>query len=73
VNPPNGDAPTAEEEIRAVIHHEQRRGAGPIVIRDKLCELNRSQWAVDEADLEHHIVAVLNETAAVPTIAEAVE
>ena len=68
----NGDEPTADAEIRAVIRHERSNGAGPIVIREKLCELNRSQWEIDEAELEHHLVAVLTEAADAAVIAEAV-
>jgi hypothetical protein len=68
----NGDAPTADAEIRAVIRHERSNGAGPIVIHERLCELNRSQWEIDEAELEHHLVAVLTEAADAAVIAEAV-
>jgi hypothetical protein len=69
----NGSATATDAEIRAVIRQERNKGAGPIVIRETLRELNSSQWKIDDAELEQHVVEFLNETAAVAVVTEAVE
>lgn len=46
----NGNAPTADAEIRAVIRREQSGGAGPISILEKLSELKHRRCAPAAAE-----------------------